>query len=83
MQNEKQKRLLDSLLIQNESVSWYQKEMIQVLTQLKAIEDNGNLDGENTVFLYHELQGKLFYLLGKGIFERKIQEYIKQQIKKS
>ena len=82
MRKEKQEKLLKKLLILNVSTSWYQSQMRVVLAKISEIED-GNTWDDSLSEQYYELQGKLSYLLGKGLFEKKLQKQIELEIKKS
>lgn len=53
-----------------------------VLAKISEIEDGDTWD-DSLSKQYYELQGKLSYLLGKGLFEKKIQMQIELEIKKS
>lgn len=71
MRNVKQEQLFRAILIQNASTSWHQQQMRLVLQEIQQIEDS-LLQTPTTSARYEQLQGMLSYLMGKGLFERKL-----------
>jgi hypothetical protein len=76
----KEEILLQALAI-NFSVGWYQKEIKEVIEKIQEIE--GSIDYDNdAASLYRDLQGRLSYLLGKGLFENRLIRQFKKKIEK-
>ena len=76
---EKEKILKEALMI-NVSASWYQEEIKKVINQIQEIESSIDYNHE-AALEYQRLQGKLSYLLGKGLFENRLIRLFKSKIK--
>ena len=81
MDTKSKEKILKHALMLNISISWYQMEMRKVIEKIQEIESSIDYD-EESAELYKNLQGKLSYLLGKGLFENRLIRRFKRIIKK-
>lgn len=78
MRNEKEK-LCQAVLIQNQSTTWFQDELLKTLTAIHKIESNPK---DSNGFEYARLQNSLVYLMQKGLFEKKELNRLKALVEK-
>ena len=80
MEREQKEKIFREMLILNNSASWFQTEIKNVINSMQEIESSVDYDTD-AYNKYQELSGKLRYLLGKGLFENRLISKLKRQIK--
>lgn len=85
MQTDTHNQIVRQLLMQNNSTSWFLDQTRKVIVKMQKIEKDLSLNEDSEearqqLEEYHVLHGKLNYLLGKGLFEKRVMSNLKKKI---